>query len=173
MVKKLIECTGMVLIILLMAVAVLVFLAPRSGWRVDAVFSGSMEPELKAGGVVITRPVKAEAIGVGDIVTFYSPLNMELTSHRVIAAGDSPSSPFLTKGDANEDADPFVLTADSVVGTVCFHVPYFGYVTRFIRTTWGLLLTLCLPGLIIIVLEIRKIWMVLVRKDIERKYFIR
>ena len=60
--KKAAENFGFAVIILLMTAAVLTFLAPRFGWSVDAVFSGSMEPELKVGAVVITRPVEAEEI---------------------------------------------------------------------------------------------------------------
>jgi len=37
----------------------------------------------------------------------------------------------------------------------------------------GLLLTLCLPGLIIIVMEMRNIWRVLTEEEIERKHRIR
>jgi signal peptidase len=164
--KKSVECFGMAAIILLMTAAVLVFLAPRFGWRVDAVSSGSMEPELRTGGVVITRPVAAEGIMVGDIITFYSPLNEKLTSHRVVAAEDGSSFNFRTKGDANEDADPFILPAENVVGEVCFHLPYFGYAAQFIKTPLGLLLTLCLPGLVIVVMEMRNIWLVLTEEKI-------
>ena len=164
--KKSVEYFGMVVVILLMVAAALVFLAPHFGWRVDAVSSGSMEPELKTGGVVITRPVEAEDLKVGDIITFNSPLSDELTSHRVIAAEDGSSLHFQTKGDANEDADPFILPAENVVGEVCFHLPYFGYAAQFVKTPLGLLLTLCLPGLVIVVLEMRKIWLVLTEDKI-------
>ena len=168
--KKVAGYFGLVVVILLMATAGFTFLAPNFGWRVDAVFSGSMEPQLKVGGVVITRPVASEDIKVGDTITFYSPQNEKLTSHRVIAVEEGSSFNFLTKGDANEDADPFILPAQNVVGKVCFHLPYFGYATQFIKTPLGLLLTLCLPGFIIIVMEIRNIWRVLTEEEIERKY---
>ena len=171
--KKAAENFGFVVIILLMTAAALTFLAPRFGWSVDTVFSGSMEPELKVGAVVITRPVDAEEIKVGDILTFYSPLSEQLTSHRVIAVEQGSSLHFSTKGDANKDADPFTLPPENVVGKVCFHIPYFGYVAQFVKTPLGLLLTLCLPGLIIIVMELRNIWRVLTKEDIERKYRMR
>ncbi len=171
--KKAAENFGLAVIILLMTVAVLTFLAPHFGWRVDTVFSGSMEPELKVGGVAVTRPVEAGDIKVGDIITFHSPLSEKVTSHRVIAVDDDSSSHFQTKGDANEDADPFVVPAQNVVGKVCFHIPYFGYAAQFVRTPLGLLLTLCLPGLIIMGMEVRNIWRVLTEEDIERKYGIR
>lgn len=171
--KKAAENFGFVVIILLMTAAALTFLAPRFGWSVDTVFSGSMEPELKVGAVVITRPVDAEEIKVGDILTFYSPLSEQLTSHRVIAVEQGSSLHFSTKGDASEDADPFTLPPENVVGKVCFHIPYFGYVAQFVKTPLGFLLTLCLPGLIIIVMELRKIWRVLTKEDIEKKYRMR
>jgi len=171
--KKAIRNFGFAVIILLIAAAAFTFLAPRFGWSVDTVFSGSMEPQLKVGGVVVTRPVAAEEIKVGDIITFHPSMNEQLTSHRVIAVDDGSSSHFLTKGDANEDADPFVVPAQNVVGKVCFHIPYFGYATQFIKTPLGLLLTLCLPGLIIIIMEMRNIWRVLTEDEIERKYRIR
>jgi len=171
--KKAAENFGFVVIILLMTAAALTFLAPRFGWRVDTVFSGSMEPELKVGGVVLTRPVDAEEIKTGDIITFHSPLSEQLTSHRVIAAEGGSSFHFQTKGDANEDADPFILPAENVVGKVCFHIPYLGYVAQFVKTPLGFLLTLCLPGLIIVVMELRNIWRVLTEEEIEGQYPVR
>lgn len=165
-------CTA--LLVVLMLVAGLTVLAPRFGWSVDAVFSGSMEPELKVGGVVVTRPVAAEDITVGDAITFYSPLGEKLTSHRVIAVEDGSALSFRTKGDANEDADPFILPAENVVGKICFHILYFGYVTQFVKTPLGFLLTLCLPGLIIIVMETRNIWQALSGEgEVEKNYRIR
>jgi signal peptidase len=173
MLIKLTKYLGMALIMLLMATAVLVFFAPHFGWRVDTVSSGSMEPALKVGGVVVTQPAQAETIRVGDTITFHSPLNNELTSHRVVAADKGSSLNFQTKGDANEDADPYILPAANLVGKVCFHLPYFGYVAQFIKTPLGLVLTLCLPGLVIIVIEMVKIWRVLTEKEIDGKYRVR
>ena len=171
--KKVFENFGLAVIILLIAAAAFTFLAPHFGWSVDTVFSGSMEPALKVGGVVVTQPIEPEEIKVGDILTFYSPLGKQLTSHRVIAVEQGPSLHFSTKGDANEDADPFTLPPENVVGKVCLHIPYFGYAIQFIKTPLGFLLTLCLPGLIIIVMELRNIWHVLTKEDIEKKYRMR
>jgi signal peptidase len=168
--KKAADNFGSVVIILLMTAAALTFLAPRFGWSVDAVVSGSMEPELKVGAVVITRPVDTEEMKTGDIITFYSPLSEKLTSHRVVAVEESSSLHFSTKGDANDDADPFTVPAENVVGKVCFHIPYLGYVAQFVKTPLGFLLTLCLPGLIIIVMELRNIWRAFTGDAVEREY---
>jgi signal peptidase len=169
-VRKVAKNFGWAVVILFMTAAAFFFLAPRFGWRADAVFSGSMEPGLKVGSVVVTRPVAAEEIKAGDIITFYSPLNEKLMCHRVVAAEHGSGWHFQTKGDANDDADPFVVPAESVVGKVCFHLPYFGYVNQFVKTRLGLLLTICIPGLVIIVMEIRNIRRVLNEEKMEKKY---
>ncbi len=182
--KKTIQGIGVALVILLMAVATFTFLAPRFGWSVDTVYSGSMEPQLKVGGVVVTRPVAAEEIRVGDIITFHSPLNDELTSHRVVAVEDGvvavedgevaieDGSPlqFQTKGDANAHVDPFVVPAQNLAGEVCFHMPYLGYAAQFIKSPLGLILTLCLPGLAIIVMEVVKVFRAIKEERSKREY---
>ncbi len=171
--RKVAKYLGGSLAIALMAAALFLFLAPRLGWSVDTVFSGSMEPELKVGSLAVTRPLAAEKVSIGDIITFHSPLNMKLTSHRVTAVQSGPVLYFRTAGDANEAPDPFAVPAQNVVGIVCFHLPYLGYAAQFLKTPWGFLLVLFVPGLIVIVLELRSIWSTLAQEEIERKYRIR
>jgi signal peptidase len=170
--KKVAGYFGLSMVIILIIITILIFVAPYFGWRVDAIMSGSMEPELKVGGLVITRPVGSNDINIGDIITFYCPLSNEMISHRVTTVANGTLSYFRTKGDANDAPDPFIVPVQNVVGKVCFHIPYLGYVTQFIKTRLGMLLTLCIPGLIIIAMEIRNIWRVVTEDEIERKYRI-
>ncbi len=155
---KFVRMSGTCSIVLLMGVVVLVFLAPRFGWSVDAVLSGSMEPTLRSGGIAVTRPVDPAEVQAGDIITFRSPLTGELTSHRVIEAGGGTSPVFRTQGDANQDPDPFSVRGGHITGRVCFHVPYAGYAAMFVKTPPGLVLTLVVPGLIVIITEMVNIW---------------
>jgi signal peptidase len=148
---------GWILVILLMSAVAFTFWGPRFGWEVDVVLSGSMEPQLHTGGLVVTRPAKPENIVPGDIITFYAPVTHKVTTHRVIEIENSPTLAFRTKGDANEEADPSPVPAGSVRGVVCFSIPGIGYFTRFVKTLPGLLLCLCLPGLVIIITEVRNI----------------
>ena len=169
-IKKFAKYFGLAVVILIMTAAALTLLAPRFHWRVDVVFSSSMEPELRVGGLVVTRPADAENIRVGDVITFYHPLSGELTSHRVIGVEDDSSLHFQTKGDATEDGDSFVVPAENVVGKVCFHIPYFGYFIQFLKTPLGFILAVCIPGLIIIAMEIRNIWRVLDEEEMKKRH---
>jgi len=155
--RKTLTYLGFGLATLLTFAALSVLLMPHFGWRIDIVFSGSMEPALKVGSLAVTRPFTAQSVKVGDIITFYSPLDMRLTTHRVLATQDTPALYFRTAGDANRSPDPFAVPAQNVVGTVCCRIPYLGYAAEFIKTPRGLLLTLLVPGLIVIVTEARTI----------------
>jgi len=156
--KKVVGNIGFALVILLMVAAVFTYLAPHLGWQVNAVLSGSMEPELKVGGLVVTRPVEPEAIAVGDIIIFRPRAAGEnLISHRVIGIEEHSPLYFKTKGDANDDPDPLTVPARNVVGKICFHVPFMGYAAQFLKTTPGFLFALVIPGLIIIAMDIMNI----------------
>ncbi len=156
--KKTIEYLGFALVIVLMLAAVLTYLAPHLGWRVDAVASGSMEPYFKVGSLVVTRPVSPEAIKVGDIITFEpATIGGTVITYRVTGIDRGSLFYFITKGDANGCSDAISVPARNVVGKVCFHLPYAGYVTEFLKTPWGYLLGRVIPAIIIIAMYVRSI----------------
>ncbi len=147
------EYVGIALVVVLMTMVVLALLAPHFGWRADTVLSGSMEPALPVGCVQVTKPVHPEDIKVGDIITFRSPTDGKLMSHRVTAVEVDESYQFRTKGDANEDVDPILVPSENVVGRVCFKVALVGYVVEYLKTPIGFIL-LGLVGIALIVAEV-------------------
>lgn len=94
--KRAARCFAWGAVVLLVATAALALLAPCFGFGIDIVFSGSMEPELKVGSVVITRPVDSEDIEAGDVIAFRSPHNGTLMSHRVIAVEQNIAHPLIS-----------------------------------------------------------------------------
>ncbi|MFC1987566.1 signal peptidase I [Chloroflexota bacterium] len=163
--KKVAGNIGFALAVLLMVAAALTYLAPHLGWQVNVVLSGSMEPQLKVGGLVVTRPIEPEAIAVGDII-IYRPIaaGENLISHRVVDVQRNSPLSFQTKGDANDDPDPFLVPAQNVVGKIGWHIPFLGYATQFLKTPPGFLLALVIPGLAIIVTDVRNIRQVLIKE---------
>jgi len=134
------------------------------GYRPFVVLSGSMEPRIHVGSVLLSRRVDPAVVNDGDVITFVTPSMQEagaaadpdsLTTHRVVnvtQAGGKPS--FTTRGDANEDIDPWIVPAESVLGREVVSVPYFGYVSRFASTKTGLLALIVCPALLLIGMEI-------------------
>jgi signal peptidase len=106
-----------------------------------------MEPSLKIGSLVITHTVDPETIATGDIITFQSPIeNERMITHRVVGIRHNSPIRFETKGDANIKADPFTVPSGNLIGKVCFHLPYWGYATEFLKTPLGFLFALVIPG---------------------------
>jgi signal peptidase len=164
--KKVAEYVGLSIAVLLMSVAVFTYVGPHFGWRVDAVLSGSMEPSLKTGSLVLTRSVEPEIVAVGDIITFRPATNgKNLITHRVIGIGQSSSRYFETKGDANKGPDPFTVPARNLVGKISFHAPYWGYVTEFLKTPLGFLFAVVIPGSILLALYIINVYRALTMKS--------
>ena len=139
----------------------LLFLSPTLPYfgHIDLkiVKSGSMEPEIKTGGIVLVR--ESASYGVGDVVTFTSAGSDIPTTHRIIGTEMSGEELlFVSKGDANEERDTNLLPARAIIGKVLFTVPYGGFVFDFARQPIGFALLIGLPALLIIVDEIEKIW---------------
>ncbi|WP_067052415.1 signal peptidase I [Methanofollis ethanolicus] len=138
---------------LLVVAALVVVAAVLAGWQVEVVLSGSMEPAIPVGGVVVTAPVSPEDVRAGDIITFSS--GGHHVTHRVTAVVEGPTAGFITRGDANEDADPVPVAAGDVVGRALFSLPFLGYLAVFVRTPAGFFLTLLVPGLVLVALEVQ------------------
>lgn len=101
------------------------------------VVSGSMEPEISVGSLLMVKRVDPFEIKEGDIITFYS--NAVVVSHRVIRNNTFERS-FTTKGDANENEDLNDTSYNDYIGKVEAHIPLIGLIGSYISTASGKLL---------------------------------
>lgn len=89
------------------------------------VTSGSMSPALEVGDVVFVHAIGSAGIRVGDIAAFVME-GKQIVVHRVV---DTGLNWVKTKGDANPDPDPFLVSYKDILGIVAFTVPRLGYVS--------------------------------------------
>lgn len=131
------------------ALAGLLVVPKLIGWQVLTVLTGSMSPEYPAGGIVAIERVDVANVKVGDVIAFRPTADAVPITHRVIEVSSDPAGrrAFLTKGDANEEADPRPVSAANVQGRVVFGVPYVGYAVNVIRSKVGFGLLVLVPGL--------------------------
>lgn len=97
------------------------------GFSVLQVTSGSMEPEIPVGGIVIVRKVKPDSLKVGDVISFYSndvDISGKVNTHRIIEIKQSESGEkiFRTKGDSNEYADTAAVFEIDLVGKMIMNL---------------------------------------------------
>ena len=155
----------LVIIVPLLAIllSVVVLVLPYLGWDNGAIISGSMEPTIEVGSMVVTQPyTDSNEPQIGDIITFARP-GLGVVCHRIVNL--NPSGPgYITQGDANDNADLWVVQRKEIIGKVVFHVPYLGYTSDFVRSKYGFIFLILLPGLVISVAELRSI-----RRELEAR----
>ncbi len=127
------------------------------GFKLLVVKSGSMEPAIKTGSMIVDK--SSEKYNVGDIITFKDKEKpSETTTHRIADIKYQDNKPlFTTKGDANDTPDAGQVDSSRIVGKVVLAIPYFGYVTAFARSLLGLIILIIIPATIIVYEEMKKI----------------
>ncbi len=160
---------------MLALLAVLVFFLVQSkmhggipmifGHRMFVVLSGSMQPTFGPGSLVLVRPVEAEAIEKGDIITFGGSRGGNPTTHRVVDIAEEGSLKFVTRGDANSADDPNPVPAKSVVGKVTGSVPLVGYLVSLFWTRQYLIFMVFIPSACVILLELCNIFRYMREKE--------
>lgn len=128
-------------LIVFAVVALLIVVTTRSGeapnffgYSMFRVLTGSMEPELPVGSMVIVKRVGAEEVKVGDIITFFSTdptLQGGVNTHRVIDIDNSGMDIlFTTKGDANQFKDEYGTVGSNLIGVVIYCSKFLGTAVR-------------------------------------------
>lgn len=152
---RVIEWSGTAVVALAVLVAVFLLAGPRFGYETHPVLSGSMEPTLPVGGVIVTARTPVDRIETGDIVTLDA--GSSLVTHRVVGLMRSSGEVAITtQGDANNEPDSAVvhLANGQLLPKTIFYVPYAGFGTSTIRASTGSLGLVLIPGLALIVLLI-------------------
>ena len=141
------------------------------GYSIFRVSSGSMEPELKVGDIILDKEIdNPEDLKVGDVITFISSdYGDRLVTHKIIKAPYEENGKLMlqTKGIANEVEDK-PISADNVKGIMICKVDYLDTVYNIFLSPWGLLI---LIALIIIIFfdEIITIMKILTNNDKSAK----
>lgn len=156
--------------IVLIAVLLIISVFPITGnYKIMTVISGSMEPDIKMGSVVVVKPI--DDYKIGDVISFGPVTKTKApTSHRIfdIKVIDGKSV-YITKGDINNAPDTREVLEKDVIGKVLFDIPYVGYAVDFARKPIGFTLIIVVPAALIIFDEIKKIYEEIKKKKAKKE----
>ena len=148
--------------VVLAAIAVLVLsVGPRFlPYHTYAIDSGSMAPTLPVGSEVVLRPVAADQLKAGDIITFKRPDNpRELVTHRIVGIERHATGRVLiTKGDANSIPDAWRVSASGTGWRYAFGIPYAGYLVQGLSLPVARLGIVALIALLLAATALGRIW---------------
>lgn len=151
-----------VFIVVLGTLVVLTYLAGPSNFRLLVVQSGSMEPTIKTGSIVLVSPlnifpkmvspIAESTYKNGEIITYFS--GKEIFTHRVVSVEKSSDQfLYLTKGDANRATDREQVEEKKIMGKLIFSLPFLGYLVAFAKTQMGYISLIVIPATLIIYSE--------------------
>lgn len=98
------------------------------GYSFMQVQTGSMEPKLSVGDVVIVKKIDTSKLQVGDVISFYSVGDKEtqgkVITHRIVEKhiANNGNFIFMTKGDANTEVDKYGVYYERVIGKYVYNI---------------------------------------------------
>ena len=123
------------------------------GYKPLIVLSGSMEPTILPGDIVIVKEVPADTLKEGDIVAYLRETTV--ITHRIMSINQTDGSRnFYTKGDNNNVDDALPVTDDMMEGKYLFRIPGVGNAAMFMQTPTGIILFIAVPLILFILYDL-------------------
>lgn len=122
---------------LLVITGVLFLLLKAGGMNIYVVLSGSMNPTIETGSIVLID-TKKENYTIGDIVTFQ--MEDQIVTHRIV---EMEHGIIKTKGDANSIPDSKLITKNQIKGKVKYVIPIVGYIIFYFQSKKYIALMCC------------------------------
>ena len=149
------------LVVILIGIAFLFLVSalPVTGnYKIKIVKSGSMEPAISTGSIVVVKAFSDYQ--AGDIITFGKDSKDQVpTTHRIVDIRIESGNPiYVTRGDANDTDDSKEVRKNEIIGRVLFHIPVLGYLIDFARQPLGFIVLIVLPAAIVIFDELHNVW---------------
>lgn len=125
------------------------------GYRSFLVQSGSMEPSIMIGDIVVTH--QQPQYYKNEVVTFLNK-DQRIVTHRIIdVLTQDNQTKFITKGDANRSEDEDQITPEQIIGKVVFIIPKLGFFVAFAKSLPGLIILVIVPSIILVVNQLLEI----------------
>ena len=125
------------------------------GYKPFIVLSGSMEPAIMTGDIVLTKETSPNNIAEDDIITFrVDKSSQTAVTHRVIEIKNEDGNiSFMTKGDANIGVDANEVKVEMLEGKYLGRLGGIGNFAIFLQTPIGLLVFVVVPLCLFIIYD--------------------
>lgn len=113
------------------------------GIKTYVIISGSMQPEINVGDIVIVKEVGIDTLKEGDVISFRQGQN--IITHRISTIKNENGKIRLeTKGDSNNVKDTSFTTENEIEGKVIYKIPQIGKISLLLHGKMALFLILVL-----------------------------
>jgi len=135
------------------------------GYTPMAVLSESMKGTFDKGDMIIVKKVDPVNLQNGDIIAYWTVIENKkvVNTHRIVDIKETNGIyQFMTKGDANDLVDNYVVSGGDIVGKYVTLVPVLGNVLTVLSSSMGFLIIIVLPLLAFFVYQLYKLIILLI-----------
>jgi signal peptidase I len=151
------------------SIAALALIWLSQGGNILNVRTGSMQPTLRPGDVVLTEKINPLHLKPGDIVSYRSLQNSKvIVTHRLVVT-DPQTGKLTMQGDKLDTPDPAV-PASNVVGRVRWFIPKLGTILNVLSHPLGLISLIYIPVVAFIAHEIK--WFLIQRGKLHYRHIL-
>lgn len=154
-----IKAVTAIIILLTLTYIILSITSPRNVIKIFryqnfVISSGSMEPTIKYGDIVIAKDVNIEDLKVGDVITFYVDFNLdgkdEIVTHYLASINTDENGQyfFRTHRENTSSFDSWILEEEDIIGVQVGHVKNLGRYILYLQSKVGFTILLA-DGIII------------------------
>ena len=123
------------------------------GYKPFIVLSGSMEPTIMTGDIVIIKECNVQDLKKEDIIAFRS--GSSVITHRIIdIKTENGQNFFVTKGDNNNTEDRNLVSLSSVEGIYTGRIAKLGNFAMFLQTTLGAVIFISIPFILFMITDV-------------------
>ncbi len=126
------------------------------GYSFYYVLTESMEPEIMAGDMILSKSTDPDELQVGDTITYVGAagvLKDKVITHKIVAIDDGL---FTTQGVANDIPDP-QISSSQILAKYVATIPLAGRIFSLINSKLGFILLIVIPLGVLMVNEISNI----------------
>lgn len=138
------------------------------GIKTFVIVSGSMQPDLMIGDIVIVKKCDKNDINVGDIISYRS--GQSVITHRIVEFIESDGQTgYITKGDNNNVKDNVVVKFEDIEGKYIGKISKLGNVVLFLKNKI-VIISIILIFYLIYVHELKVNEKIQIRKEKREKF---
>lgn len=138
------------------------------GIKTFVIVSGSMQPDLMIGDIVIVKKCEENDINIGDIISYRA--GQSVITHRVIEFSENDGQTgYITKGDNNNVKDNVVVKFEDIEGKYIGKISKLGNVVLFLKNKI-VIISIILMFYLIYVHELKVNEKIQIRKEKREKF---
>ena len=104
------------------------------GVQPTIIYSGSMQPTMNIGDIVIIQDIDTDQIQTGDIIQYITEERYNIIHRVVDIYEEGPTKLFITQGDDNQHIDETPIVPEQIQGKAIFTIPKIGLIPIAIKS---------------------------------------